>query len=308
MKRSPSPPGKNPGYALGVLGPILFLLYVNDIPSISNLFSSCLFADDTSLIFSDSDIKNLFISCNLGLDCFSVWCCANRLSVNISKTNYMIFSNGHLPGILPYLLFNNTPIDRCSSLRFLGVELDEKLKFSKHISLISGKFSKTAGILRKLAEFMPPYILTSLYHALVEPHLNYCCLLFGGAYDTHLNSLVVAQRKCIRVIDGESYYAHSNPIFARLNILKFKDLYKLNLGIYLHKNWTKFQQYLNTSNYNTRGDSIFNPPFHRLNLTQRQSVEHQAPKLWNSIPASIRNSSSLNSFKWKYKKHLISQY
>ena len=90
---------------------------------------------------------------------------------------------------------------------------------------------------------MPPYILTTLYHALVEPHLNLCCLIFGGTHDTHLNSLEVAQRKCLRVIAGENYFAHSNPIFARLNILKFKDLYKLNLGLIHTKTGQKFNNF-----------------------------------------------------------------
>ena len=90
--------------------------------------------------------------------------------------------------------------------------------------------------------------------------------------------------------------------------MKFKDLYKLNLGTYAHKNWTKCQQFLMTLNYNTCGDSIFNPPFQCLTLTQCQLVEHQAPKLWNSIPATVRNWPSLRSFKWNYWKHLISQF
>ena len=291
-----------------VLGPLCFLVIVNEIPLISNFSSSCMFADDTSFLFSHADFDNLFEDCNLGLESFFDWCCANRLSVNISKTKYMIFSNNQLPNITPDLCLNNIILENVSSIRFLGIELDKNLKFNQHILDISKKISKTAGIIRKLNDFFPRNVLISLYYSLIEPHINYCCLVFGGTYNSHLDPLLIAQKKCIRAVAGASYLAHTNPLFFSLKILKFNDLYKYNLGVYMYRNLERFSIYLSNNVYNTRTNAIYNPPFQRLNLCQRQSIEYQAPNNWNEIPESIRNSSNLMSFKINYKSHLVSKY
>ena len=119
-----------------VLGPILYLIYVNEIPSISDKFSTCLFADDTTLIFENSDKYDLFNQCDYGVNLFFSWCCANRLSINVSKTNLMLFSNKLNPTDIADVFMNNIKIDYKSSTRFLGVIIDDKLKFNLHIKEI----------------------------------------------------------------------------------------------------------------------------------------------------------------------------
>ena len=145
-----------------MIGPLCFLVIINEIPLISNFSSTCMFADDTSFLFSKASIDDLFSTCNLGLETFYDWCCANRLSVNISKTKYMIFSKNHLPNNIPSLFLNNSTLESVPSsvsiwsvpsLRFLGIELDKNLKFNLHLLEISTKISKTAGLIRKLKDF-----------------------------------------------------------------------------------------------------------------------------------------------------------
>ena len=290
-----------------VLAPILFLLYVNEIPNIFADFNACLFADDTTFLVSDHDTQSLFNTCEIGLGKFADWCSANRLSLNVSKTNYMLFSNLSLPSNLPLLSINNTSIERASSVRFLGVELDDKLKFQIHINNISCKISKIAGILSKLAYFVPQEVLITLYHSLIEPYLNYCPLIFGGSYSSHILPLEVAQRKSVRIISKVDRLAHSNPLFANLGILKLIDLYKFHLGIYTYKNFETIDASIPNHSHDTRYNFL-NPVFQRLTLTQRQSVAYQAPNNWNSIPLDIKNSVSLASFKRSYKKYLLSLY
>ena len=126
-----------------VLGPILFLIYVNEIPNISNTFSSCLFADDTSLIFSCNRHDSLVNLCNHGLEVFYDWSCANRLSLNNDKTNLMFFSNSKEYINLSGIQLNNSIIKNVSSVRFLGVEMDKNLKFNLHINDLAKKIAKT---------------------------------------------------------------------------------------------------------------------------------------------------------------------
>ena len=141
----------------------------------------------------------------------------------------MLFSNRIYP-TLPAITFNNISIECSSSVRFLGVELNEKLKFDNHINKIARKISKNTGILCKPTYFVPKSVLINLYRTLIEPYLNYCPIIFGGAYSSHIQPLGVAQRKTVRIISRVNSQAHSNPLFA-LDVLKFNDLYKLQLGI-----------------------------------------------------------------------------
>ena len=112
-------------------------------PSVDeSVFWICLFADDTTLIFENSDKYRLFNQCDYGVNLFFSWCCANRLSINISKTNLMLFSNFFTPLDIADVCMNNIKIDYASSIRFLGVIIDDQLKFNLHINTITKKFLK----------------------------------------------------------------------------------------------------------------------------------------------------------------------
>ena len=290
-----------------VLGPLLFLIYVNELPFISELFKVVLFADDTTLLFENQNSAILSELCNRGLRTFHDWCCANRLSINISKTNLILFSNIYSRNVFPDIFLNNVKVNFASSVRFLGVEIDEKLKFKKHINIISSKVAKSTGILFKLRQYLPLRTLISVYRSLVETHLNYCTLIFGNAYDTHIHSLEVAQRKCIRIVAKQQLQAHTNRFFSEFKLLKFKDIYKWNLGIYMYKHRNSFET--NNNLHGTRSSlNYFRPVFQRLNLTQSQSISYQAPSNWNAIPVDIQNLPSVSLFKRKYKLFLLSNY
>ena len=291
-----------------ILGPLLFLIYVNEVPNISHNFTTCIFADDTSFLFEGRCISDVINSCNHGLMLFSDWCIANRLSVNIQKTKFMIFSNCSIPAILPNLFLNGAPLDRVSSIRFLGIDLDQNLKFDLHLNNIANKLSKINGVIYRMRENFPSYVLIKLYYSLIEPHLNYCSIIFGNSYQNHLNSIEISQKKCVRTIYGASFLAHTNPIFSKLKILKFKDLYRLSLGSYLYKNHNLILEFSSQHGYDTRTRSDLNPQIQRLTQTQNQSVKVQAPLIWNKIPPDIKTCNNVKLFKKKLKEHLISLY
>ena len=288
-----------------VLGPILYLIFVFDLPSISNLFSICLFADDTTLIFENPRKNELVRICNEGMKVFYSWCCANRLSINISKTNVMLFSNSLCPFDV-YL--NDIRIQYASSVRFLGIIIDDKLKFNLQINNFAQKISKNAGVLYKLKQYVPNDTLVCIYRSFVECYLNYCTLIYGNAYTTHLRPLQIAQKKCIRIIANKHPDARSIPIFSEFRLLKFLDIYKLNLGVYMHKNIDKFSSYIMRNPYSTRSGTYYIPGNQRLTLTKNQSIVSQGPSCWNNMLDSLKNCSSIYSFKKSYKKHLFSLY
>ena len=291
-----------------VLGPILYLIYVNDVPNISNLFSQCLFADDTDLIFQSSCKDDLLYKTNVGLNQFYSWCCVNRLSINISKTKIMLFSNVLSPADVSEVYMNGLKLEYASSVRFLGLIIDDQLKFDKHAEHISQKISKNIGVLYKLKLYVPKNTLLSIYRCFIECYMNYCILIYGNAYHTHIDCIEIAQRKSLRIIDNQAPFAHSNPIFHDLKMLKFSDIYRYNLGIYMYKNITKFASYFRENQNSTRSGDYYAPTFQRLTLTQNQSIKYQVPQNWNNIPSLVKNSPSISSFKRNYRTYILSFY
>ena len=291
-----------------VLGPILYLIYVNDLPYITNLFSVCLFADDTTLVFESSNNSELSHKCNAGVDLFNTWCCANRLSINFKKTYTMLFSNILHPEDISAIYLNGRVIKYASSLEYLGLIIDEKLKFNLHIDYISKKISKNAGMLYKLKQYVPIKTLTCLYRCFVERYLNYCTVVFGNTFQAHIHKLEVAQKKCIRIVAGLPPLSHTDPIFCNLKLMKFKDIYNYHLGVYMFKNIGNFESSFRVNPYQTRSGDYYASPLLRLTLTQNQSIQYQGPIIWEDIPLHIRQCPSIASFKHNYRSFLISRY
>ena len=173
-----------------VLGPILFIIYINDLPLVSNLFKMTLFADDSSLTFSHSNFDFLINSVNHELKRIYEWTLCNKLSLNLSKTVAMIFTNRQIPEGSNFVFIDNTCISFVSEYKFLGVIVDPKLKFNKHILFIAKKASKSVGIFYKSQKILSQDLLILLYYSLVYPYFLYaisvlgehflliCCLLF----------------------------------------------------------------------------------------------------------------------------------
>ena len=168
--------------------------------------------------------------------------------------------------------------------------------------------SQNAGILYKMRYYVDNSTLRSLYFSFIHCYINYCPLIFLNSFDTHLKPLEVAQKKCVRIIAMENRLAHSDPLFARLKILKIRDIYKLNLGAYMYENLNSFSNMLSLHTYSTRLGSHHIPTRQRLSLTMNQSIMYQAPNNWNTIPDDIKNAASLASFKHKYKQFLLANY
>lgn len=134
-----------------ILGPILFLLYINDIVHIKGYTNMVLYADDTNVFFSGVNVHDLFGQANTWLDRLCSWLTANKLQLNVSKTKYMLFkSKGTQTPIGLHLQFQGAQIQHTSSIRFLGVVFDENLSWSPHIDALRVDISRAVGILNKL--------------------------------------------------------------------------------------------------------------------------------------------------------------
>lgn len=291
-----------------ILGPLLFLLYINDFPTNDNQYNIVLYADDTTLVFKHKNLKELIKIINRNLKLIYSWLVANRLTLNYDKTYPMIFSN-RIPRntVIPRIIINRKHLKLSEKVKYLGVLFDPKLNFKYHIAHISNKISKSIGILYKLRHFLPIEALTRLYYSLIYPYFIYCISIWGSTIKTLTDKLVLLQKKIVRIITHSHYQAHSKPLFLTTGILKFEDLFFYLMSIEAYKTSSIDGFTVTDHNYATRNRNLAIPRRARIVHTTK-SIKHIYPKFWNQIPAHIKDCDSIHKFKTKLKSHLLQKY
>ena len=290
-----------------IIGPLAFLLFINDLPNISNVFSTVLFADDTTISFKCNSVEQFNHISNIEMQKFFQWSSANKLILNLSKTYYIIHSFRNFNTENFDLKINNHNIENVDQGLFLGTYIDKKLNFKSHIDYISSKISKSIGILFKLSKLKAcKSVLKHIYYSLVHSHLIYNIICYAGTYDSHVERLFLLQKRALRIINKSSFLAHTDPLFHSNNILKVQDMYKLYVAIYMYNNW-EAESYAVSHDYNTRNRNSLVPSAARLTATER-SISVVGPNIWNSIPFDIRESPTISIFKNRFKAYLLSNY
>ena len=199
-----------------ILGPLLFLIYVNDLNKASKILQPIMFADDTNLFYSHRNIKTLFYTVNKELEHINEWFKSNKLSLNVRKTNYIFFhkkrKKDDIPLKLPELLINNNRIDRVNSTKFLGIILNEHLSWENHINIIENKISKNSGLIYKAQHLLSKANLLSLYYSFIHCYLNYGNIAWASSPQSKLLKIYRKQKQMSRLITGENRYAHSKTL------------------------------------------------------------------------------------------------
>ena len=281
------------------------------------------FADDTNLLCSDNDPSQLRLKMNLDLKLIFEWLCSNRLSLNVAKTEFIIFKppkkNLHERITLK---LDGTTLYESPKIRYLGLIMDERLTWKHHITELSKKLNKSIGIIFKMKKLCPQRVLMSLYYSLVHSYLNYGACVWGNAAEIHTNKIRVLHKKVIRLIANVEYNDHSSPLFKEHKILKFDDILNMQLAClmfdYDHGNLPKclntyFNRVSNIHDYDTRNATAGK-------LSENVAVNTSTygftmfkfigPKILNNIKDNVfyKDSNSLQSFRKKYKLHLIENY
>jgi hypothetical protein len=197
-----------------VLGPLLFLLYINDIQFCSELISIVLFADDTNILFSHTCLKQLNEIIQIEMNKITDWLNANKLSINTQKTKFILFTskNKKLKDDIK-ILINNESIKQVKNTTFLGIVIDECLTWCEHLCLITKKIIKCTAIISKIRHFTNLNSLKLIYYALVYPYFAYGNLIWGNTYKSRIQKLVNIQKKIVILMTFKSYFEHSEPIF-----------------------------------------------------------------------------------------------
>jgi len=303
-----------------ILGPLLFLIYVNDLVHATSSFRPVIYADDTTLGACISYFGNQqsIIEENINNELLNVhaWLNLNRLSLNVQKTKAMIFHTNRRHVIPPNIRIQQQNIEYVDSFNYLGIILDKHLSWNSHINMVSKKISQLSGIMNKLKNFLPKPTLLTLYNSLALPHLNYGILLWG----CKAVKLEKLQKRLIRTINCAKYNAHSEPLFKSMSLLKIVDIrvlhelafcYKLlnnKLPNYFENN--VFTRNFDTHTYSTRGANKFQMP--RIKHSFMKNVlRYRIPFTYNNVKKEIvtkMSSHCFSGFKKYVKQDMISQY
>jgi hypothetical protein len=180
-----------------ILGPLLFLIYINDLTSALHKSNTILFADDTTILLSSNNYETLIEDTNREIEKLSKWFSLNKLSLNISKTNYIIFhaQNKINPNNRSPVIINNTVINEVPSTKFLGIYIDSKLSWKTHINNKANQILRVVSLPARLKHLLPSPILRTIYNSLILPHLIYSITAWGNVHSKEINRLQVLQKK-----------------------------------------------------------------------------------------------------------------
>ena len=199
-----------------VLGPILFLLCINDFYHCSNFLEFHLFADDANLFYRHRDIDTLKHNINAELNNVNIWLCSNKLSLNIEKSSFVIFHPPQKKLTSDFsLMINNVALKQERYIKYLGFFIDSNLTWKPQVEYISKMRKRSLGILSKLRYYVDITILISLYYALIYPFLIYGIIAWGNTYPTTLQPLFVLQKEALRYMTFSKFDDHSSPLFKK---------------------------------------------------------------------------------------------
>ena len=178
-----------------ILGPLLFIIYINDIPEISSFAKFILYADDANIILTAASIDEIGKQLEMLIDNLVKWVNSNGLALNLKKTKYMIFSRTDNIELQTPLVISNIPIERKCEVRFLGVIIDETLNWTRHIKTVSSKMARYVGIMYKIKKTLPLNARLQIYHSFIQSHLNFCSLVWGFAAKSNIDALFAEQKR-----------------------------------------------------------------------------------------------------------------
>ncbi len=298
-----------------VLGPLFFNVYVNDIVMSSQIAKIILFADDTNIRYVSTSYATLQGIVNEDLGRIFEWFSANKLTVSLEKTKYMIFA----PPRAPYcnlfsVILNDIVLTRVNSVKHLGVYIDDKLKWSEHINYVANKINKNAAVLWRTRYFLSFQHRKMLYNSLVFPHLHYCCSVWGAGPPSNLHSLLAVQNRCLKIINFSSYLDSPLPLYLLYNTLDIYKMVYFSICLLMHAIKTnrappsivsKFSRIHDSHSHYTRL-SHFGFSTKRFATNKgKYSISSLGPKFFNKLPSYIADSIPVRTFKCLLKSHLL---
>ena len=290
-----------------VLGPLLFLIFINDFPNVSQFFKFCIFADDSTLTskFDSSDETIIRNKLETELQIVYHWLTMNKIKINYTKSKFIIFSYGK-KFTLDQIRFGENFISSTDSTKFLGIMIDNHLNFKSHVDMISLKISKIVGLLFRMNNILPKETLKSLYCALLLPYILYGIEIWYGVKQYNNDRIFKLQKKAIRAVNSLPYNTHTNDYFKTIQLLKVEDIYKQQVLLYMFKFCTMPTQADNHDHFTRNRHNLIIPRFYRA--TTQATLFYRGILLWNNLPENIKSLPFRGAFKNSVKQMMIEEY
>ena len=298
------------------LGPLFYDIYTSDLYKICDKDELVMFADDTCIKYTGENLQELNARINSKLQTIIEWCCANKLCLNPAKCTYMLFTTKNVESD-PLIKLNDAFLKREKTFKYLGVFLDENLKYQKHIENVCNGMARLCGVTYQFQNHLNLISAKNIYYACIYSKLTYCICVYGGIFQCTQRGkrLINLQERAVKNLF--SPFCNKNIcIFKQTNLLKLKDIHVLYMGIYMYKILNQnlcptLQSNLDliypNHNHDTRGRENLVLPFPRVE-TLRINFKYQCNDIWNKIPSEIKSSKSLKSFKRELTSYLINKY
>lgn len=282
-----------------VLGPLLFLFYINDLPCCLPEDNLVMFADDTSYLVSNNSLEVTKLNTQEIINSFSSWFLENRLFLNVSKTYFINFTP-RISAITQssLLRINGKSVEQVSTTKFLGIFIDNALNWEPHTEFLSKKLTSVCYALYRLQNISNRTTALSYYYAHFYSRMSYGIMFWGNSHNA--DRIFKLQKKAIRNIANVSRYHSCRDLFKTLKILPLACIYILKISIYVKTNISEFTTNSSIHEYCTRGGNNLVIPYHRLS-TYEQNPGYIGIKIYNKLPLVIRNLDNIHNFRSKLK-------
>ena len=298
-----------------ILGPLLFLIYINDI-AFDITSNIDLYADDSTVHKSGSNVNEIQHTLQINLEIIDNWCNINNMALHPSKTKCMLIGskNKLKKAEKLKLIVNNTEIENVNSHKVLGICINNDLTWDTHISTVCSKLNSKLALLRRVSIFLTLDMKKMFYNAYIIPHFDYCNTIWLNGKGKEIIKLLKIQKCASRIILNKSATTSSAPLFKDLKWLTFNQRYTYNTAVLIYKalndltpSYIKELLIISTNSYySLRSSSHKDIQTSRARTKYlRNSFTYKSREIWNNIPLEIRNAKSLNVFKANYKKHLF---
>ena len=306
-----------------VLGPLLFLIYINDLHKAIKYSTVYHFADDTNLLRIDDNIDVIRSKMNKDLKRLYTWLLANKISLNVAKTEVIFFKKHSEQTPSVKIKLNGATILPSKFIKYLGVYLDDDLSGMSHCRELIPKLRRSNGMLSKARDYVSLQEIISLYYGLFSSNFFYGCQIWGLQSNILLDKLDRLQKRAMRLITFSGFRDHTNPILKELKIIKIRDQIQMLNSLFIHDWWNKklppcfenfFEAREDAHSHLTRAASSGEITERKFNskMYGRKSITCSAAKSWNYFVKLFRgiNLKSLprHAFKKLIKDHLLDTY
>lgn len=281
-----------------VLGPLLFLLYINDLPSNLSEGIVTMFADDTTVVVTASSLEDLHEKLSITMEEFSSWCQRNGLILNKEKTICIKFSNRCPLHVVPRF----GELEFSSRVKFLGTCLDDLLSWHDHIESVAKKLNSAFHAILTIKTTVTQHCLLQVYYALAYSHIAYNILLWGASSD--IQRVFVCQKRIIRLIFDLEHRGTCRNVFKDKGILTVPCIYIFKSLLFVKTNSHLFDRVSASHSYHTRHTCQLLFPRHKTSLFERSPL-YMCTKIFNTLPSSIKSISCSGQFRKAVKKYLI---